>query len=243
VTECDVDIFSCPDQEENLDLLLQHPKAVDDFPAHGNHSLDVEGFHLTSPGLTATSRANRRANRRSTMDTSSSSCIDSKSPRHRRASGDHRNSDRRNHREKFSSRRNPKKTVIFHPQVNVRTIPTISNIPEQELASRWYRHYELAHIKNEVTETIRMVKNKELPAESSENTLRGLHMPKKRRRKALWIMAITCVLDEQKRQARDQVNDTETLAKLYSSFAFTAKQIAQEMARLDAKAVEEDNEM
>ena len=51
-------------------------------------------------------------------------------------------------------------------------------------------------------------------------------------------MALTCVLDEQKRQARDEVNDPETLAKLYSSFAITAKKMAQEMARLDAKAVQ-----
>jgi hypothetical protein len=88
-----------------------------------------------------------------------------------------------------------------------------------------------------------MAKNKESSAENSENTLRGLHMPKKQRRRSLWILAITCVLDEQKRQARDQINDPETLAKLYVSFAFTATQTALEMARLDAKAVQEDNEM
>jgi hypothetical protein len=125
----------------------------------------------------------------------------------------------------------------------VRTIPKLNNLPEEELTSRWYQNYELAHIKNEVTETIRMAKNKESPAENGENTLRGLNMPKKQRRRSLWIMALTCVLDEQKRQARDQVNDPETLAKLYASFAFAAKQTAQEIARLDVKAVQEDNEM
>jgi hypothetical protein len=121
-----------------------------------------------------------------------------------------RNSDTRKHRRRLSSQLKAKKTVTFAPQVNVRTIPKL-------------------RIKNEVTATIRMAKNKELPAED---------MPKKQRRRSTWIMALTCVLDEQKRQARDQVNDPETLAKLYSSFAFNAKKTAQEMARLDAKAVQ-----
>ncbi len=124
-----------------------------------------------------------------------------------------RNSDTRKHIRRFSPRLQPKNKVTFHPRVDVRTIPKLNNLPEEELTSRWYQHYELAHIKNEVTETIRMAKNKELPVENDQNTLRGLHMPKKQRRRSLWIMALTCVLDEQKRQARDQVNDPETLAK------------------------------
>ena len=121
-----------------------------------------------------------------------------------------RNSDTRKHRRRLSSQLKPKKTVTFDRRVNVRTIPKL-------------------RIKNEVTAIIRMAKNKELPAED---------MPKKQRRRSTWIMALTCVLDEQKRQARDQVNDPETLAKLYSSFAFNAKKIAHEMALLDAEALQ-----
>jgi hypothetical protein len=228
VTESDIDIFSCQEDQDNFDLLLQcYPK------------VDFEDFHLPSPRLTG-------ANGGSSMCSTASSSISSKSLNYDDDSfvtcGDQsetsRNSDIRKHRRRFYSRIKPKKTVTFHPQLNVRTIPRLNNLPEEELTSRWYQNYELAHIKNEVAETIRMAKNKELPAENGENTLRGLHVPKKQQRRSLWIMALTCVLDEQKRQARDQVNDPETLAKLYSSFAFTAKRIAQEMAHLDAKAVQ-----
>ena len=63
-------------------------------------------------------------------------------------------------------------------------------------------------------------------------------MPNKQQRRSVWIMALSCVLDEQKRQARDQVNDPETLAKLYSSFAFNPKKTAQEMAAQDVKAIQ-----
>jgi hypothetical protein len=214
VTESDIDIFSCQEDPDIFDLLLQYPP-----------KLDFDDLHRTPPCLSPSS---------------STSDDDSFVPCCGDQSETSRNSDKtRKHRGRFSSRRKPKKTVTFHPQLNVRTIPRLNNLPEKELTSQWYQSYELVHIKNEVTETIRMAKNKELPAENGENsTLRGLHMPKKQQRRSLWIMALTCVLDEQKRQARDQVNDPETLAKLYSSFAFTAKRIAQEMAHLDAKAVQ-----
>jgi hypothetical protein len=223
VTESDVDIFSCQEDQDNVEPLLQKRK----------------DFHLTLPRSTGTNRrssigSSSSSSRRSSIGSSSSSSICSKSF----------NSEKREHRRRpvfFETKpRKLKKTVTFHRKVSIRTMPKL-NLPEEELTSRWYQKYELAHIKNEVTETIRMAKNKELPAENGENTLRGL--PKKQRRRSLRIMTLTCVLDEQKRQARDQVNDPERLAKLYASFAFAAKQTAQEMARLDVKAVQEDNEI
>jgi hypothetical protein len=211
VKESDVEIFSFQEDPDIFDLLQEYPKR------------DYDGLHLTPPRLTGTNLPFLG----SLCSSSPSSSICSSL-----------NSDERKHRRKVSSRRKPKKAVSFHPKVNVRTIPKLDNLPEEEASRRWYQNCELAHIKSQVIEQIRMAKNKELPAESDEHTLRGLHMPKKQQRRSLWIMALTCVLDEQKRQARDQVSDPEILAKLYSSFAFTAKNMAQEMARLDARAVQ-----
>jgi hypothetical protein len=234
VTDSDIDIFSCREDQDNADLLPLCYSRV-----------DFEDFHPTSSRLTETVR-------RSSIYSSSSSSICSKSilkcdDDSFVSCGDQsetsRNSDIRKHRRRFSSPLKPKNTVTFHPRVSARIIPKLRNLSEEELKSQWYQNYELAHIKNEVTETIRMAKSNDLPAENGENTLRGLHMTKKQRRRSLWIMALTCVLDEQKRQARDQVNDPETLAALYSSFAFNAKKKAQEIARLDAKAVQKDNGM
>jgi hypothetical protein len=228
VSESDIDIFSGQEDQDNFDLLLQcYPK------------VDFDNIHLPPPRLTGTER-------RPSLCSSSSSSICSKSVKYDGdafvSCGDQsetsRNSDTRKHRRRFSSRLQPKNKVSFHPRVDVRTIPKLNKLREEELKSQWYQNYELTHIKNEAAETIRMAKNKELPAENGETTLRGLHMSKKHQRRSLWIMALSCVLDEQKRQARAQVNDPETLAKLYSSFAFNAKKTAQEMARQDAKAIQ-----
>jgi hypothetical protein len=85
-----------------------------------------------------------------------------------------------------------------------------------------------------------MAKNNELPVDDS---LRGLRMSKKQQRRSNWIMAMTCVLDEQKRQAREKINHPEQLAKLYRSFAFTAQKTAEKSAREDAEAIREEPEM
>jgi hypothetical protein len=108
---------------------------------------------------------------------------------------------------------------------------------EDELTERWYRKDELADIKKEASKHLRRAKAKELPNDGEE--VRGLRMPKKQQRRSLWVMALTCVLDEQKRQARDKVHDPKTMAKLYRSFAFSSEQIAQDFGRQDAEAARE----
>jgi hypothetical protein len=127
--------------------------------------------------------------------------------------------------------------VEFNPRIKVRSIPHVQDASEDELAKRWYREDELADIKQEASETLRRVKAKEVSKDGEE--LRGLHMSKKQRRRSLWVMALTCVLDEQKRQARDKVHDSETMAKLYRSFVFSSEQIAQVLGRQDAEAARE----
>jgi hypothetical protein len=146
----------------------------------------------------------------------------------RRGSGSRRSSHRRLKKQRH---------VEFNPRIEVRNIPHVQDASEDELTTRWYRQDELADIKQEASETLRRVKAKEVPKDGEE--LRGLHMPKKRHRRSLWVMALTCVLDEQKRQARDKVHDPETMAKLYRSFASPSAQTAQVLGRQDAEAARE----
>jgi hypothetical protein len=127
--------------------------------------------------------------------------------------------------------------VEFNPRIKVRSISHVQDASEDELTKRWYREDELADIKQEASETLRRVKAKEVPKDGEE--LRGLHMSKKQQRRSLWAMALTCVLDEQKRQARNKVHDAETMAKLYRSFALSSEQIAQVLGRQDAEAARE----
>jgi hypothetical protein len=127
--------------------------------------------------------------------------------------------------------------VEFNPRIKVRSIPHEQDASEDELTKRWYRQDELADIKQEASETLRRVKAKEVPKDGEE--LRGLHMSKKQQRRSLWVLALTCVLDEQMRQDRDKVHDPETMAKRYRSFAFSSEQIAQVLGRQDAEAARE----
>jgi hypothetical protein len=147
---------------------------------------------------------------------------------------------RRGSGSRISSRRRRLKKerhVEFNPRIKVRNIPHVQDASEDELTERWYQKDELADIKQAAAETLRRAKAKEVPNDGEE--LRGLRMSKKQQRRSLWIMALTCVLDEQKRQARDKVHDPETMAKLYRSFAFSSEQIAQDLGRQDAEAARE----
>jgi hypothetical protein len=138
-----------------------------------------------------------------------------------------------------SRRRRLKKErhVEFNHRIKVRSIPHVQDTSEDELTKRWYRKDELADIKQEASKTLRRAKAKELLNDQEE--LRGLCMSKKQQRRRLWVMALTCVLDEQKCQARDKVHDPKTMAKLYRRFAFSAEQIAQVVGRQDAEAARE----
>jgi hypothetical protein len=147
---------------------------------------------------------------------------------------------RRGSGSRLSSRRmrlKKERHVEFNPRIKVRSIPHMQDASEDELTERWYRKDELADIKKEASKHLRRAKAKELPNDGEE--LRGLRMPKKQQRRSLWVMALTCVLDEQKRQARDKVHDPKTMAKLYRSFAFSSEQTARVFGRQDAEAARE----
>jgi hypothetical protein len=241
VKESDLDIFGCEDYFD----FFQSPTAVNQIASHGD-AWTLPECHLTAPPL-----ATRRS-RRSSISSVSSSCSSSmcsKSLNYEDESfvsyGDQsetltRTSESRKYR-RSSSRRKGKKQVSFHSRIKIRSIPLLHNLSEEELTNRWYRGYELAQIKHETAEIVCMAKNNELLP--NDDSLRGLRMSKKQQRRSNWIMAMTCVLDEQKRQAREKVNYPEQLAKLYGSFAFTAQKTAEKSGRQDAEAIREEPEM
>ena len=66
-------------------------------------------------------------------------------------------------------------------------------------------------------------------------------MSKKHKRRSLWMMALSCVLDEQRRHKRELGHvPADELAKAYMSFAVTSQQIAQIIGQQDAEAAQED---
>jgi hypothetical protein len=154
----------------------------------------------------------------------------------------HRSSSSRKHSKRYttgkpSSIKAAKKSVHFTSSVTVRSIPDLDDFTQEERSQVWYNEQELVQIKQEAQDLIEQVKERKLSHTVDE--LRGLHMTQKRQRRAAWVMARSCVLDEQKRQARHQHgngSDPETIARMYRSFAFAATQIAQKIGLDDALA-------
>jgi hypothetical protein len=131
----------------------------------------------------------------------------------------------------------PVRHVSFTSTVTVRCIPDLDDFSTEEKSQVWYNEEELLQIKQEAQQLIQQAKDRTISYTANE--LRGLHMTQKRQRRSAWMMALACVLDEQKRQVRDGVSKeraAETIAKLYKSFAFSAVQIAQKVAQEDALA-------
>ncbi len=139
---------------------------------------------------------------------------------------------------KSKKSRAPIRHVTFTSTVTVRCIPDLDDFSSEEKSQVWYNEEELLEIKHEAQQLIQQAKEKKVPHTADE--LRGLHMTQKRQRRSAWMMALACVLDEQNRQLRNGVpkdRASETLAKLYKSFAFSAVQIAQKLGQDDALAV------
>ena len=106
----------------------------------------------------------------------------------------------------------------------------------------WYRDYELADIKQEASALINAAKTKKSVSKDSTE-LRGLHMSKKKQRRQLWVMALTCVLDEQRNQAALGVSDPAKLARLYQSFTQLATKVAIKTGESDAEAAKREHLM
>jgi hypothetical protein len=131
----------------------------------------------------------------------------------------------------------PKKRVSFNSRIKVRGIPHVKDISQSELSHRWYQEEELAEIKQTASGIIKRAKASET---LEGECVHGLHMSKKQQRRSLWVMALSCVLDEQKRQSsHGLVRDPEKMAKLYKSFSFVSEQMAQANGKSDAQFVRE----
>jgi hypothetical protein len=239
VKESDVNIFESVD---DLDCFLSPkpaPTASQEASSLNCGNLPLMPSHhssrSTSCGSSSCSSNSSRCSKSLNFDDEPSFVSFSEQSHFNSGTGSRRGSGSR-----LSSRRKrPKKQrhVEFNHRIKVRSISHVQDASEDELTKRWYRKEELADIKQEASKTLRRAKAKELPNDGEE--LRGLRMSKKQQRRSLWVMALTCVLDEQKRQARDNVHDPKTMAKLYRSFAFSAEQTARVLGRQDAEAAQE----
>ena len=88
------------------------------------------------------------------------------------------------------------------------------DITPEEMEKRWYGEAELVQIK----------------AEASDER-------KRQQRRSNWMMAVTCVLDEQQRQKDAGAKDPEELARQYHLFSQSAQETASRIGMEDARDV------
>ena len=98
--------------------------------------------------------------------------------------------------------------------------------PAPSPSTIWYNEEELSQIKVQAKALIRYAKSHGLSSKTPE--LRGLHMKNKKQRKAHWMMALSCVLDEQ------QHLSAEEIAEVYRRFTTGSVQIALRLGQEDA---------
>jgi hypothetical protein len=213
VKESDLDLFSCEE--------LSPTPRTQRFTSQPDEICNFE----ISP------TPKRKMTRRSSTCSNSTSSSNSSSIASKTGSIASKRSTR-SRRRLASTSTKPKKSVRFHSRVNFCRIPHLS---DKDITHRWYGPSELAAIKSDAVETIRHAKDLgvETFPDDSEHTVRGLYCSKKQQRRSR-SMARSSVLDEQKRQAREGVDDPENLAMIYSSFAFASEQIAQVNGQEDA---------
>jgi hypothetical protein len=145
-----------------------------------------------------------------------------------------------------SSRRSSsrKRVISFNKRGNVRAIPQLKSLSEEEKSKVWYRESELKAIKQEALDLMKQVKDcgDNDDHDDEELCVRGLggsigRPGSPQNRRSNWMMALTCVLDEQERQKEFGISDPEHIAKLYRAFAVYSQQYAVATGRQDAKEV------
>jgi hypothetical protein len=219
VKESDLDIFSC----EELP------------PTPPTQRFDISNFEISSTPKRRSTRRHSTCSSSSSSSNSSTGCTSMASDLSSIASSHGTRRSRRSRRRLACTSIKPKKSVHFNSRINFCSIPHLSQLSDEDITHRWYRKSELAAIKSDTVETIRNAKERGVDTflDDSQHTVRGLYFARKQQRHSR-ALARSCVLDEQKRQAREGVDDPENLALIYRSVACASEEMAQVNGRQDA---------
>jgi hypothetical protein len=104
----------------------------------------------------------------------------------------------------------------------------LNDLSKKETRSIWYGQQEINDIKEAAGETLRLRRNGE-SLDPEEHCLQGLGGRTKKgakERRSRWLLSLTCVLDEQKRQATEGIQNPARIARLYQSFTQASEKVA-----------------
>ena len=119
--------------------------------------------------------------------------------------------------------------VTFNTSAEEHLILHLNDLSSEEKQSIWYQEQELNDIMEAIGETLRLRRKKGGLLDLEEHCLQGLGPQTKKgdkERRSRWLLSLTCVLDEQKRQAKDGIKDPVKIAQLYQSLSKASEKIA-----------------
>lgn len=128
-------------------------------------------------------------------------------------------------------------SVSFSTSAEQHLILHLNDLSSEEKQSIWYQELELNDIKEAAGETLRL-RRKGGRLDPEEHCLQGLG-PRTtkgaKERRSRWLSSLTCVLDEQKRQAKDGIKNPARIAQLYQSFSQASEKVAMVSAERTAR--------
>ena len=129
--------------------------------------------------------------------------------------------------------------VTFDPDVQCVEIPSLDDYSEEEIESIWFTSHEYSAFSESVEKTImKMEQGKELKekkycARGLESMMPEKHYEKGQRRREVF----RAVLDEQKAQKDNRVDDPEAIARVYAKRSLDSKVAARLAAQRDESDV------
>lgn len=119
-------------------------------------------------------------------------------------------------------------SVSFSTSAEEHVILNLGNLSSEEKESIWYQEEELSDIREAVDETLRLRRKGGL-LDPEEHCFQGLGPRTKKgakERHSRLQLSLSCVLNEQKRQANNGIKNPLRIAQLYQSFSQASEKIA-----------------
>jgi len=129
--------------------------------------------------------------------------------------------------------------VRFHGRVQFKTIRHVADFSEEEIQEGWYRKRDFMRMSEEVSEIAQLVSQGKESHNGEELSIRGLeHLVEEDvadYRAEKMIASIDAVLDEQDEQRDEDINDPETIARIYTEIVTPLQREAYLVGLRDAK--------
>ena len=135
------------------------------------------------------------------------------------------------------------RSVRFASEVDVKEVPHLNNVPEDEHVATWYSVEDFDEMKKDMIATVRlMITNKPVGEDRCTRGLEFRTPAGARLRKQTKLEALTAVWNEQVSQWKRHETDEERISIVYQRLSYKSREAAHTMGLRDEIAVEPQEE-